>query len=79
MPKDKHCCPGVIPTPTAGWQIRLLDDCCTVEYIFKLPWGAEASRWIWSMKDRKWTPPIDHPDPNPWTPEGVPLAGPGTL
>lgn len=57
--------------------MRLLPD-CTVEYVFLTPIGGESLPWIWDIKRRKWTPPPGS-EPNPWTPEGVPLAGPGTF
>ncbi len=83
MPESKntkhHCCPGVIPTPIPGWQMKLLDDCCTVEYTYKTPAGNITAIWLWKIKQREWAPPFGHPDPNPVAPDGVPLAGPGTM
>jgi hypothetical protein len=78
--KDKSgCCPGVIPTPQPGWQMRLLDGCCRVEYIYKGPLVHGGPAWYWDLDKKRWIVPPGLPDPNPWTPEGVPLAGPGTM
>ena len=62
------------PRPIEKWDMRLLDD-CKVEYINK----QDGESWIWDPKLRRWTPPSNHPDPNPITPEGKRLGGEGSM
>lgn len=73
------CCPGLIPTPVAGYRMRLLDGCCRVEYVYKPPIGPDGPPWFWDLAKKEWIVPPGLPDPNPWTPSGVPLGGPGTM
>jgi len=65
--------PSELPKTTEGWNMSLLDD-CKVEYR-----NQHGEIWIWDPKLRRWTPPLNHPDPNPITPEGERLGGKGSI
>ena len=60
------------PVPVAGWKVRTRRD-GMVEYT------REGEIWLWDPRTGRWKPPLGHPDPNPITPTGERLGGPGTM
>lgn len=64
-----------LPKTVEGWRIkkRLRDGTVVYEH------ERSGEVWLWIPRTLQWVPPADHPDPNPITPEGKRLAGPGTM
>lgn len=64
--------PAEIPIPVEGWIRKMIED-GMVEYV------RNGERWLWDSKKAQWIPPRNLSDPNPITPTGERLAGPGTM